>query len=185
MDYLKSNNRHVITFQPLPISNGATFEILDWKSNLTPHFTGHVITYPCWDLSKSILVKGALEDIFFSVICVSHHWQYWYWISRDVIRQCCLSWVSDCILTSIVDILSADALPMPIAWASADDKLTVINEQGWFPWPYQCVFRCCVILYSYFWVEEYVANPHSQFHTYWCPGTPAVWAWASAILVVK
>ena len=25
----------------------------------TPHFTEHVITYPCWDISKTMLVKAA------------------------------------------------------------------------------------------------------------------------------
>ena len=28
-------------------------------NNFIPHFTRYVITYPCWDLSESILVKGA------------------------------------------------------------------------------------------------------------------------------
>ena len=28
-------------------------------SNFIPQFTGHVITYPCWDLSETLLVKGA------------------------------------------------------------------------------------------------------------------------------
>ena len=29
--------------------NGATVEVWEWISNFIPHFTGHVITYPCWD----------------------------------------------------------------------------------------------------------------------------------------
>ena len=31
--------------------NGATVEIYEWISNSIPHFTGCVITHPCWDLS--------------------------------------------------------------------------------------------------------------------------------------
>ena len=29
--------------------NGATVEVYEWISNFIPHFTMHVITYPCWD----------------------------------------------------------------------------------------------------------------------------------------
>ena len=29
--------------------NYATIEVKEWKSNFIAHFTGHVITYPCWD----------------------------------------------------------------------------------------------------------------------------------------
>ena len=29
--------------------NSVTVEVWEWISNLIPHFTGHVITYPCWD----------------------------------------------------------------------------------------------------------------------------------------
>ena len=39
--------------------NGATAEDWEWISNFIPHFTGHVITYPCWDWSWTMLVKGA------------------------------------------------------------------------------------------------------------------------------
>ena len=36
---------------PFPNFNSATFEVLEWISNFIPHFTGHVITHPCWDWS--------------------------------------------------------------------------------------------------------------------------------------
>ena len=39
--------------------NGATVEVWEWISNFIPHITGHVITYPCWDLSYTMLVKVA------------------------------------------------------------------------------------------------------------------------------
>ena len=29
--------------------NGVTVEVWEWISNSIPHFTGQVITYPCWD----------------------------------------------------------------------------------------------------------------------------------------
>ena len=29
--------------------DGSTVEVWEWISNFIPHFTGHVITYPCWD----------------------------------------------------------------------------------------------------------------------------------------
>ena len=35
-----------ITF-PFPNFNGCTFEVWEWIQNFDPHFTGHVITYPC------------------------------------------------------------------------------------------------------------------------------------------
>ena len=38
---------------PFPYLNG----IWEWISNFIPHFTGHVITYPCWVWSWSVLVK--------------------------------------------------------------------------------------------------------------------------------
>ena len=38
--------------------HGATVEVQEWISNFIPHFTGRVITYPCWDLS----LKGAIGD---------------------------------------------------------------------------------------------------------------------------
>ena len=44
---------------PFPSFNGATVEVWEWMSNFISHFTGHVITYPCWDLSQTMLVKGA------------------------------------------------------------------------------------------------------------------------------
>ena len=34
---------------PFPNFNSATVEVWEWISNFIPHFTGHVITYPCWD----------------------------------------------------------------------------------------------------------------------------------------
>ena len=33
---------------PFPNFNGTTVEVWEWISNFIAHFTGHVITYPCW-----------------------------------------------------------------------------------------------------------------------------------------
>ena len=35
-----------------------TVEFWERISNLISHFTGYSITYPCWDISQSILGKG-------------------------------------------------------------------------------------------------------------------------------
>ena len=32
---------------PFPNFNGGTVEVCEWTSNFMPHFTVHVITYPC------------------------------------------------------------------------------------------------------------------------------------------
>ena len=34
---------------PIPNFNGATVEVKEWLRHFIPHYTGHVITYPCWD----------------------------------------------------------------------------------------------------------------------------------------
>ena len=34
---------------PFPNINSCTVEVWEWMINFIPHFTGHVITYPCWD----------------------------------------------------------------------------------------------------------------------------------------
>ena len=39
--------------------NGCTTEAWEMISNFIPHFTGHVITYPCQHSSESMSVKGA------------------------------------------------------------------------------------------------------------------------------
>ena len=45
---------------PFPNSKGCNIEIWEWINNFFPHFTGLVITYPCWDWSWSMSVKGGL-----------------------------------------------------------------------------------------------------------------------------
>ena len=35
----------------LPNVNGSTIEVWEWISNFILHFTGLVLTYPCWNLS--------------------------------------------------------------------------------------------------------------------------------------
>ena len=34
---------------PFPNFNSVAVEVWEWISNFVPHFTGHVITYLCWD----------------------------------------------------------------------------------------------------------------------------------------
>ena len=45
---------------PFPNFNGCTIKICEW--NFFPHFIMDVIFYPCWDLSKSMLVKVAPDN---------------------------------------------------------------------------------------------------------------------------
>ena len=45
---------------PFPNFNGAV-AVWEWVSNFVPHFTWHMITYSCWYLSQSLLVKGPLD----------------------------------------------------------------------------------------------------------------------------
>ena len=37
--------------------NGSTVEVEEWISYFSPHFTGHVITYPCWNKIYFMLVN--------------------------------------------------------------------------------------------------------------------------------
>ena len=46
---------------PFTNFNDAIVQVWEWISNFVPHITGNVITYPQWDLIKSMLVK-ALQD---------------------------------------------------------------------------------------------------------------------------
>ena len=47
-NYIHYKMRDEIRY-PFPNFNGATIEVWKWMNNFIPHFTGHVITYPCWD----------------------------------------------------------------------------------------------------------------------------------------
>ena len=46
---------------PFPNLIGATVEVWEWISNFTPHFTGHVITYPSWG-PRSWWIVGSRFD---------------------------------------------------------------------------------------------------------------------------
>ena len=39
---------------PFPNVNGTTVEFWVWIRNFIPHFTSHLVTYPCWDQSYSV-----------------------------------------------------------------------------------------------------------------------------------
>ena len=38
--------------------NSVAVKFWEWISNFVSHLAGHVISYPCWDLSQSMLVKA-------------------------------------------------------------------------------------------------------------------------------
>ena len=67
-NYIRYRVRVEIIY-PFPNFNGGTVEVWEWISNSIPHFTGHVITYPCldWrlcdDLSMPHIVKGSPGSI--------------------------------------------------------------------------------------------------------------------------
>ena len=60
---------------PFPNFNGAANEV--WKpiSDFIPHFTDHVITYPCWDLSYSILENS--NPGYNKASLYNFPWQQW------------------------------------------------------------------------------------------------------------
>ena len=45
-----------------------TIEVWEWIINLIPHFTGYVITCPCWEYSSFMLVKGTTGSDEFQLI---------------------------------------------------------------------------------------------------------------------
>ena len=47
---------------PFLIFNGSAIEVLEWISYLIPHFTGHAITYPYYEYSESMSVKGVPDQ---------------------------------------------------------------------------------------------------------------------------
>ena len=56
-------------------------EVCKWISNFIPHFTGHVITYPCWGLRLNHASKRGTRNVFCSfhddVIKWKHFPRYW------------------------------------------------------------------------------------------------------------
>ena len=49
-NYIHYNMWNKITY-PFPNFNSTVIEVWKLISNFIPHFTGHVVTYPCWDYS--------------------------------------------------------------------------------------------------------------------------------------
>ena len=76
-----SNYIHYIVWDeityPFPDFNGVTIEGWEWISKFTQRFPGHVITYPCWDWSLTMLVKGApagtVMTKFWSIYTLNWH----------------------------------------------------------------------------------------------------------------
>ena len=58
----KNNHIHYKVWDKITCSfpnvTGCIVEVWEWIINFIPHFTGHVITYPCWDKSGTMLIKG-------------------------------------------------------------------------------------------------------------------------------
>ena len=64
---------------PFPNFNGITVEVWEWISIFILHFTGYVMTYPCWDLSYTMTVKGCPEVPVTQAISIdSTDYKVWY-----------------------------------------------------------------------------------------------------------
>ena len=61
-NYMLSKVWNEITY-PLANFNGCTVEILKCIYNFAPHIIMDVITYPCWDLSLTMVVKIGSEPV--------------------------------------------------------------------------------------------------------------------------
>ena len=62
MDGQKNKYHHKVwgeIIYPFPNFSDAAVEVWEWISDFISHFNGRVITYPRWDLSKTMLVKRA------------------------------------------------------------------------------------------------------------------------------
>ena len=57
--WLTSRKVWVEITYPFPNFDGCNVRVWEWISNFIPQFIMDVITYPCWDWSKSMLVLGA------------------------------------------------------------------------------------------------------------------------------
>ena len=72
---------------PFPNSIGATVEVWEWISSFIPYFIVDVITFPCFDKSKIMLVKRTLGSIPFQILCNYQHrlkGKCWYLIRKGV-----------------------------------------------------------------------------------------------------
>ena len=59
-----SNHMHFIMWDeityPFPNFNGGTVEVWEWISDFIPHYTWFLITYPCWDIWRVLVVDERL-----------------------------------------------------------------------------------------------------------------------------
>ena len=74
---------------PFPNFNGATIEVWEWPSNFIPYFTGHMITYPCWDYSVSKRGPWDFDSLWIIGPMTPHQ-------SQAYVRFCQASWWKLC-----------------------------------------------------------------------------------------
>ena len=77
---------------PFPNFTGATVE-----GNLIPYLSGHVITYPYWDQSYTMLVKGAPDELIIHTITIAiHQPHFWHitlaWARSQIRKMEIYSW---------------------------------------------------------------------------------------------
>ena len=61
---------------PLPNFSGGAVEAWDWLSNFTPHIIMDVITFPFWDESQAMVVKGnafTCHDVLMALFASSNN----------------------------------------------------------------------------------------------------------------
>ena len=63
-------------------------EVWEWISNFIPHYTRCVITYPCWDKSQSMLVKGSPGRVYgFQTVIIMYLIIPNYWLSIRILNK--------------------------------------------------------------------------------------------------
>ena len=48
---------------PFPNFNAAIVGISEWISSFIPHFTWHMMIYPCWNHNEAVVIEVALQGI--------------------------------------------------------------------------------------------------------------------------
>ena len=146
---------------PFPNFSGCTVEVWKWINNFIPHFTVHVIIYPCWDKSQSMSVPMALSAKR------SIHWQ-----ARPILRA-----VSRMIPTKRPFLaMSQMAFPEAGLPCNEPDKLLALAisryQHGWgtavdvlyiiFPWVLQ-LFYAALIDVKYVYLKFMAVNHLNTF----------------------
>ena len=75
MTFLISSRASILKCVMKLLIHGATVEVWEWISNFITHFTGHVITYPCWVLKLIHVSKRSARSNIYAYF-ISHLLSY-------------------------------------------------------------------------------------------------------------